>query len=100
MSTEVGSLNASLTLDMSDFQAGMTQARELAAELASALQQAFNPGISRLFPLFIPPIMIMQKPFQLFLFLIHYMVQNPLIYPPVLCQIPFILVEMFMYYHS
>lgn len=44
MATEVGSLNASLTLDMSNFQAGMAEARALAAELASALQQAFNPG--------------------------------------------------------
>lgn len=44
MANEVGSLNASLTLDMSDFQAGMAEARTLAAELASALQQAFNPG--------------------------------------------------------
>ena len=38
MATEVGSLNASLTLDMSNFQAGMAEARALAAELASALQ--------------------------------------------------------------
>lgn len=45
MSTEVGSLNASLTLDMSDFQAGMAEARALAAELATTLQQAFNPNI-------------------------------------------------------
>ena len=44
MATEVGSLNASLTLDMSNFQAGMAEARTLATELANALQQALNPG--------------------------------------------------------
>lgn len=46
MSTEVGSLSASLTLDMSEFQAGMTEARTLAADLATTLQQIFSGGFN------------------------------------------------------
>lgn len=50
MSTEVGALNASLTLDLSEFKAGMSEAASLAAELGMQLQSAFNgdAGISRL----------------------------------------------------
>ena len=42
MSTEVGSLQASLTLDLSNFRAGMSEAANLAAELGGLLQNALN----------------------------------------------------------
>lgn len=42
MSTEVGSLQANLALDLSDFRAGMDSAAQLASELAAALKNAFD----------------------------------------------------------
>jgi tape measure domain-containing protein len=42
MSTEVGSLQANLTLDMRDFRAGMSEAAALAAQLAAQLQATFS----------------------------------------------------------
>ena len=42
MSTEVGSLQANLTLDLSDFRAGMSEAANLAAQLGGQLQTALN----------------------------------------------------------
>lgn len=42
MSTEVGSLQANLALDLSDFRAGMDSAAQLASELAAALKSAFD----------------------------------------------------------
>lgn len=50
MSTEVGSLNASLTLDLSDFRAGMSEAASLAAQLGAQLQSVFSGdvGFSRM----------------------------------------------------
>lgn len=50
MSTEVGSLNASLTLDLGNFKAGMVEAASLAAELGAQLQSIFtgNAGFSRM----------------------------------------------------
>jgi hypothetical protein len=50
MSTEVGSLNASLTLDLSDFRAGMSEAASLATQLGAQLQSVFigDVGFSRM----------------------------------------------------
>lgn len=50
MSTEVGSLQASLTLDLSNFRAGMSEAASLASELGMQLQSAFSgdTGINRM----------------------------------------------------
>ncbi|MEG1543475.1 MAG: tape measure protein, partial [Tannerellaceae bacterium] len=50
MSTEVGSLNASLTLDLGNFKAGMSEAASLAAQLGAQLQSIFsgNAGFSRM----------------------------------------------------
>ena len=50
MATEVGALNASLTLDLSDFQAGIAEAASLAQQLGAQLRAAFNGdvGISRM----------------------------------------------------
>ena len=45
MSTEVGSLQASLTLDLSDFRAGMTEAANLASQLSQQLQTALSGNI-------------------------------------------------------
>lgn len=42
MSTEVGSLQANLTLDMSNFKAGMAEAANLATQLSAQLQSALN----------------------------------------------------------
>lgn len=50
MSTEVGSLNASLTLDLSSFRAGMSEAASLAAQLGAQLQSVFagDVGFNRM----------------------------------------------------
>jgi tape measure domain-containing protein len=50
MATDVGSLNASLTLDLSNFRAGMSEAASLAAQLATQLQSVFagDLGFSRM----------------------------------------------------
>jgi tape measure domain-containing protein len=45
MATEVGALNASLTLDLSNFRAGMSEAASMAAELGMQLQSAFSSDI-------------------------------------------------------
>lgn len=48
MSTEVGSLQANLTLDMSNFRSGMDEAARLASALGAQLREAFggNTGLS------------------------------------------------------
>lgn len=50
MATEVGSLNTSLTLDLSSFQAGIAEAARMASELGGQLRAAFNgdSGISQM----------------------------------------------------